>query len=105
MSGVFSRPGRPKFTAEFVPGAGYYVFDPEGRRVSGPYGCQANALTSRDCRQHDLDMKALRKHRPCITCQDTFLSDGPHNRMCGGCRLKSDDTRVNSFSYARRRAG
>ena len=27
--------------------------------------------------------------RPCMCCRKTFYSEGPHNRLCSGCRTKS----------------
>ncbi|MDJ0631081.1 MAG: hypothetical protein QNJ44_22680 [Rhodobacter sp.] len=42
-----------------------------------------------------LNRKAERARRPknraCLTCGETFLSEGPHNRMCKSCRAKGDD--------------
>ena len=32
--------------------------------------------------------KARVRARPCMTCTDTFQSEGPHNRMCPGCRSR-----------------
>jgi hypothetical protein len=29
------------------------------------------------------------KVRPCLTCGAPFPSEGPHNRMCGPCRVAS----------------
>ncbi len=31
-----------------------------------------------------------RKSRPCMTCRQTFESEGPHNRMCAPCRLSKE---------------
>ena len=31
-----------------------------------------------------------RRLRTCLCCRDSFLSDGPHNRMCTRCRGASD---------------
>lgn len=27
--------------------------------------------------------------RPCMCCKNTFLSEGPHNRLCKNCRHAS----------------
>lgn len=35
-----------------------------------------------------LSLKAQKKLRPCLCCRAEFLSDGPHNRLCGRCRTK-----------------
>ncbi len=31
----------------------------------------------------------IKRVRPCLCCGRQFNSDGPHNRLCGSCRLKS----------------
>ena len=32
---------------------------------------------------------ALAKQRPCLTCGESFPSQGPHNRLCARCRRSS----------------
>ncbi len=32
------------------------------------------------------------RDRNCLTCGKVFRSEGPHNRMCGSCRHKSEDS-------------
>lgn len=34
----------------------------------------------------DLAPRMKRGYRPCMSCQSTFLSEGPHNRRCDPCR-------------------
>ena len=34
------------------------------------------------------DVAARKKQRPCLCCGNTFMSDGPHHRLCGKCRTK-----------------
>lgn len=34
--------------------------------------------------------KPALKQRSCMTCEKPFLSEGPHNRMCTGCRHRSE---------------
>ncbi len=29
-----------------------------------------------------------RRKRPCLCCKTPFMSEGPHNRLCGRCRGK-----------------
>lgn len=42
-----------------------------------------------------MDVLGLRNARPsktqrrCLCCSKDFLSDGPHNRLCGSCRIKN----------------
>jgi hypothetical protein len=31
---------------------------------------------------------ATMRNRPCMCCGRGFLSEGPHNRLCGPCRLQ-----------------
>ncbi len=37
------------------------------------------------------DKRAGRKIRPCITCGETFPSEGPANRMCDKCRANANE--------------
>ena len=39
-------------------------------------------------RLETLSTQAVRRERPCMCCQQTFMSEGPHNRLCGRCRSK-----------------
>jgi transposase-like protein len=32
-----------------------------------------------------------RPPRPCMTCTKPFVSEGPHNRLCGYCRQRASD--------------
>lgn len=31
--------------------------------------------------------QASARRRPCLCCRKTFLSEGPHNRLCNICRV------------------
>lgn len=49
--------------------------------------------SSVECRLRKLDKaeakrKAAPKVRPCLCCNNNFLSAGPHNRLCLDCRRK-----------------
>lgn len=35
-----------------------------------------------------LNLKVKKQQRACMCCGATFMSDGPHNRLCGRCRTK-----------------
>ena len=35
--------------------------------------------------------KKRKQRRACMCCGKSFLSEGPHNRLCGPCRQKGDD--------------
>lgn len=106
MMGVhYPKPKAGRYTVETVHGVGHFVFAPDGRSVAGPYPAKNRALA--DCRQMqaDADAKAKRGARPCLCCRESFDSEGPHNRMCGPCRLRGDDTVSYSFINPRRRTG
>ncbi len=49
-----------------------------------------------EARAHNLELKAVKaaqmRKRPCLTCGTVFASEGPHNRMCKGCRARANDT-------------
>ena len=36
----------------------------------------------------ELERAARVKVRPCMTCDTMFRSEGPHNRLCDGCRKR-----------------
>ena len=99
------KPKSGRFTIQYLSGQGYFVVSPSDVRVSGPYHSKENALTNRDARQRQADAKARRGPRPCLCCGAVFESEGAHNRMCGPCRLRGDDTTSFSFINPRRRTG
>lgn len=39
-------------------------------------------------RLDSLAARPVRRERPCMCCGTKFMSDGPHNRLCGRCRTK-----------------
>lgn len=53
----------------------------DGKAVWGP-GSITQAEQRRDCLEHEARFKS----RGCITCGDTFMSEGAHHRMCNRCR-------------------
>jgi len=64
---------------------GFAVFDGLAR-VSG--------LMSRshaETRMEAIEQERRMKRRPCLCCSAPFLSEGPHNRLCKGCRGRSAD--------------
>ncbi|MFC0157724.1 hypothetical protein CDZ97_00890 [Mameliella alba] len=68
-------------------GYGWAVFDRRTRKKV------TNQVSSRDvaderCKQ--LNHDAGRRCRPCLCCSELFISEGPHNRMCNGCRRGAD---------------
>lgn len=57
-----------------------------GVDVAGPFANQEAALGAAD----RMRKKDNTKRRNCISCNDEFLSEGPHNRMCDACRENPD---------------
>lgn len=39
-------------------------------------------------RLETLAARPVRRERLCMCCRSPFMSDGPHNRLCGRCRGK-----------------
>ncbi len=56
-----------------------------GLRVRGAYSNKGLAEAACD----RMEREARCKRRPCITCGETFMSEGPGNRMCDKCRANS----------------
>jgi len=65
-------------------GSGWIVRK-DGEKV---YGAVSELWRAEETRDR-IEREARRKRRPCITCGDIFMSDGPGNRMCGKCRANS----------------
>jgi len=56
----------------------------DGEVVHGP-ACHTRAHEALE----RLKRQAQHKTRKCMTCSSSFMSDGPHNRMCKSCRSQS----------------
>lgn len=84
------KPAFMRFRAEFLPGKGYAVVDPDGRICAAitPFRPQAEQL--RDRLQREADARAKRGPRACLGCGATFQSEGIHHRLCKACRGRSD---------------
>lgn len=70
-------------------GYGWAVFNRETRAKVSPQ-LSTKGLAQSRCDAMNDDGRKTR--RPCITCRTPFLSEGPHNRMCPGCRTGSQPT-------------
>lgn len=71
-------------------GQGWIITDASGQRVNDKvYHCRHIA----DTRAHNLEntarFAAINRIRSCLCCGVSFKSQGPHNRMCNPCRLRS----------------
>tara|TARA_R110002094_G_scaffold53154_10_gene64545 strand:+ start:523 stop:765 length:243 start_codon:yes stop_codon:yes gene_type:complete len=70
-----------RFTVTNNNGRGYVLDD--GVVVFGP-----NTIAQAEEKRDALERKARHKIRKCLTCPQEFMSEGPHNRMCGQCRKR-----------------
>lgn len=72
-----------------IGGGGHYRIYDAGRPITGKYSqfalAEARLLNIRQQRERDRKSKV----RPCLTCGQTFKSEGAHNRMCDGCRSRA----------------
>lgn len=57
----------------------------DGEKVYGAVSAKWRADDQRD----RLEREARKKSRSCLTCGATFISEGPHNRMCSPCRASA----------------
>ena len=73
------------FTVERY-GAGWAVHK-DGEKVYGAVHAKWRAEEQRE----KLERDARKKERSCMTCRQPFMSEGPHNRMCGTCRQRSQE--------------
>lgn len=83
-------PAYARYRVEYVSGRGYFVADPEGRFVSGPWHGRDTAEARRHELQTVLDIAKRRGPRACLCCGRQFESEGIHNRMCTPCRGRGD---------------
>lgn len=91
-------PACARYRVEYVSGRGYFVADPEGRFVSGPWHGRDAAETRRHELQAVLDIAKRRGPRACLCCGRQFDSEGIHNRMCTPCRGRGD--MLAAYGYA-----
>lgn len=94
-----SKPALATFRAEHLPGRGYYVADPDGRRVSGVYTTRERAEGEAETKQAQADAAKKRRNRPCMCCGQAFASAGIHNRMCNPCRHRASNDEATPFNF------
>ncbi len=71
-----SKPSLAKYRVEWRPGHGYFVIDPDGKRV-GPYTLSKTmADQTCDAKQRAADAAQKRVQRPCLRCGSAFQSEG-----------------------------
>lgn len=61
---------------------GWGVVDATGALKAGPYNCEYTAIMA----IARLERQVRQRRRACLCCSASFLSDGPHNRLCNSCR-------------------
>ncbi|WP_425099172.1 hypothetical protein [Tropicibacter sp. S64] len=83
------------------PSARYQIIGANGATLSGIMATQAQA----EARLDDLKRAAQRRRRPCMCCRTSFLSDGPHNRLCNVCRQRDGEDWVTFGSQGGYRRG
>jgi len=45
----------------------------------------------------DTNKIRFQKKRPCLKCEEKFLSQGPYNRICEECSLINEEIALNSY--------
>jgi hypothetical protein len=86
-------------------GRGYAAWDASGKQVTAFYSHADRVQTRLDNMAAEASAKARRRERACLCCQEPFLSDGAHNRLCNACRRKeAGDDPVRHYITRGRRA-
>lgn len=93
------KPGLARFTVERMAGHGWYVADPDGKRVSCFHHAYERAFDACENQQAAYDAAKKRCARPCLCCGQTFQSEGIHNRMCNPCRNRASNDEAAPFSF------
>lgn len=92
------KPELAKFRVEYVPNKGYFVADPDGKRVTG-YASREATDHACEIKQRMADTARKRINRPCLRCGTVFASEGIHNRMCNRCRCATSNDDATPFSF------
>lgn len=66
-------------------GQGWAVFDGDAQ-LTRTYSCSYSAAGAAT----RLERQSREQARACLTCGETFVSEGPHNRLCSRCRHRSE---------------
>lgn len=84
-----------RYSVRLLRGTGLYeVVDQDGQRIGEPSSHEELIRQRRDRMQRQAEMRP----RNCLTCGDTFQSEGIHNRMCDHCRGRSHSTDMRMFA-------
>ena len=87
---LFTKPKAEVWGMEFLPGRGWRLIDPHGRRQNAFYASADRAATALEGAQSRTDKARKRIDRPCLCCRSVFASEGIHNRLCDRCRRLGD---------------
>lgn len=68
-------------------GSGYAVFDGL-KRLTGVHTSRALAERALQLAEQRRARAARSRPRACLCCGHRFISEGPHNRLCGSCRTR-----------------
>ena len=93
------KPAHAKFRVDYFASHGYFVVDPDGKRVSAFTLSKTMAEQQCDAKQRSADAARKRVPRPCMCCGGTFQSQGIHNRMCDPCRRSASNDQDAPFSF------
>ena len=81
-----SKPKPGEFEVDFEHGRGWFVIDPKGERSERSFANRNAALSAKGYAAAQAARLSKCRERACLTCGTKFMSEGPHNRMCGPCR-------------------
>ena len=84
-----SKPKPGEFEIEYQRGRGWFVIAPDGTTDERSFANRNAALSARGWAKAKGAQASRASERPCMTCRKPFLSEGPHHRMCTGCRHNS----------------
>lgn len=84
--GDMGRPSKKADILDVIKRGPSWVIMRDGVQISEDYPHMEPAL-----RRMDVMVKANKSQlRRCMACQQEFMSEGIHNRMCGPCRNKTE---------------
>ena len=92
MSATYStKPKADDWLVDYVSGSGWHVVSPDAGYSEQAFANRNAALSARGHAKAQAAKSARCRERPCMTCRNSFLSEGPHHRMCTICRHKGQD--------------
>lgn len=83
-----SKPKPGEFEVAYTAGKGWFVIRPDGTTSERTFANRNAALSAKGAAAAQAARLSKCRERACLTCGTNFMSEGPHNRMCGPCRHK-----------------